>query len=319
MDAALRRALKPNGDRAPGCDAELVVAYAEDRLGRLERQSLEGHLARCAACRALAATVAEESLPETAEPAPGLGPARGWLRWQWAAPAMAGLLVVGSVIVWQREKVVQSPAPVAQVRPLADAPRVETERAAEPPAPAEAPLRQRVRAAADRRSANEGAAAAPAAPPPAQAAPPAPTAQAAQSVDSALEENKPQAKRDDALAKEKDKDLALTRREAADQVGGMRLVATPADEARQLRGAYALRPATFSPLPEGAPLLNSTRRDAAIWAVSSAGRIFRSNDNGKTWEKLTSPTTNDLVAVQWESESSLLVTDREGKQHRVAP
>ncbi len=77
--------------------------------------------------------------------------------------------------------------------------------------------------------------------------------------------------------------------------------------------------APLAALPEGAPLRQFTQRGPLVWAVSDGGRIFRSTDSGQTWTKLESPTTNDLVRVVWESESGLLVEDKQGQQYRIKP
>ena len=76
-------------------------------------------------------------------------------------------------------------------------------------------------------------------------------------------------------------------------------------------GAYAL--------PDAAPLPAFTMSGDRIWAVSDGGRIFRSTDGGKTWQKLDSPTNEGLVSVTIESETRLVVTDRQGAQHRLRP
>ena len=116
MDAALRRALQAGGGAVPGCDAELAAAYAEGRLHGAERQRLEAHLAECDPCRRLSTILLEERLE--AEPRPRLAPARSWWRWQWAAPAMASVVIVASVVYYQREQVVSKPLSVAETRPV---------------------------------------------------------------------------------------------------------------------------------------------------------------------------------------------------------
>src|SRR5713226_4890537 len=94
LDAALRATLRSKAEHLPGCDAELAVAYLERRLDRQERQRFETHMAECAGCRALAAALAPELMPETAAPVPA-GHVWGW---RWAVPAVAGLVIVGSVV-----------------------------------------------------------------------------------------------------------------------------------------------------------------------------------------------------------------------------
>src|SRR5713226_7132043 len=95
-DAAIRAALRSEAERLHACDAELAVAYFERRLDRRERQRFETHMAECAGCRSLTAALAR--MFEAIEPVP----ARRLWGWRWAVPAMAGLVIVGSVVYYQR-------------------------------------------------------------------------------------------------------------------------------------------------------------------------------------------------------------------------
>ncbi len=137
MDAALRKALRSAQKAHSGCDAELAAAYTEGRLKGVERRRFEGHLAECAACRGLTTAMLEELHPETVPPVPA--PAWSFLRWRWAVPAMAGVLIVGSAVYFERQDIAP---PAATVTPVA-AP-------AQEPAPAAA-FESPARAARNRR------------------------------------------------------------------------------------------------------------------------------------------------------------------------
>ena len=71
-------------------------------------------------------------------------------------------------------------------------------------------------------------------------------------------------------------------------------------------------------LPDGAPVTHFAVSGNRIWAVSTAGRVYRSLDGGKTWVKLPSPTTADLVRVELESETMLKVVDARGVEHKLS-
>ena len=108
MDGALRRVLKPDGGGVPGCDPERNAAYAEGRLTVAERRKLETHLAGCQDCRRLVT----EWLASEERPAPVAAPVWSWWRWQWAAPALAGVVVVSAVVWMRTEPVATQPAAV---------------------------------------------------------------------------------------------------------------------------------------------------------------------------------------------------------------
>lgn len=79
----------------PGCDPELNAAYVEGRLRGAEREQLEAHLAECADCRRLVTEWMAEETP------PAVPRRAGW-SWRWAVPALAGIVAVGSLVVYYR-------------------------------------------------------------------------------------------------------------------------------------------------------------------------------------------------------------------------
>src|ERR1019366_7476928 len=100
IDDLLKRRAQVGGVGAaaggPLCgDPELMAAYAENSLDEEGRESLQIHLASCAACREAVATLVRmaprEVLTDLAAPS-----ASWWKQWIWA-PALAVLLIAGSV------------------------------------------------------------------------------------------------------------------------------------------------------------------------------------------------------------------------------
>jgi hypothetical protein len=317
MDAALRKAMRSAQKPHTGCDAELAAAYAEGRLKAGERERFEGHIAECTACRALTTAMLEELAPAAASPprVPAL-----WWRWQWAVPAMAGIVIVGSAVIYQQTRM---EAPKTQMA----VDRLETRSNV---APAEVPAAKPAPADRERAAARRSV---------------APATPARELKDDAVNRRDELAVATEPARQKQEQEQFVTapvsvaqapasgfKEKGADVreydkkvvgavVGG---VAGPAKEEftgarrQQLQklqqaaaGAYAL--------PDAAPLRAFTASGDRIWAVSDGGRIFRSTDGGKTWQKLESPATEDLVSVTLESETSLVVTDRKGNQHRLRP
>ncbi|MBI3694995.1 MAG: zf-HC2 domain-containing protein [Acidobacteria bacterium] len=316
MDAALRRALRSATGPATGCDAELTAAYAEGRLKGAERQRLESHLTLCASCRALATAMLQEK-PESHHTA-----ARPWWSWRWAVPAMAGVVLVGSVVYYQRSQVLERPArQVAQVVSAPAAPPAAPQQRADQSvirekavgggpehAPASQPRageRAGLAPAGIRRSIPKPTAPEPVAEPASLSEP----AVVADALKSRLDENKKEA------AAAPAQQQLLT----AGQASGKMAAGAPAAYVQSAAANLAKQPFPPAPLPEGAPLRHFTQRGPLVWAVSDGGRIFRSADGGETWTKLESPTTNDLVRVVWESETKLVVEDKQGNRYTLRP
>lgn len=297
MDGALRRVLQPGGGAVPGCDPELNAAYAERRLRGAEQQKLEAHLAACADCRRL---VTEWMAEETPEAAPTPRPA--WWRWRWAVPALAGLAVVGSVIVYQRPRPVEEKKVAfhdAIARP-AEPPAANRPVAAPKPAPEGLEARGK-RVAARSRDEVERFAAVP--------VPAAPAAAQAVGTSQVTQEAQ--------LAKVKEEAGAAVRGEGDQQQAITGLVAQKrADAARQ--NVQNLRVASL--LPDGTAIRSYVRRDLRLWAVSEAGRLFRSVDSGASWQPLETPATSPLMRVEWDAPGNLLVVaDKEGGSFRIQP
>jgi hypothetical protein len=93
-------------------DADLLTAYGENSLGSVERQLVAEHIAVCAECRHVLFLAQPEI--ETGQAVTTATPVRR-LRWMGWASAAAVLVVVGSAVIVQQEKVTnfETPAVVA--------------------------------------------------------------------------------------------------------------------------------------------------------------------------------------------------------------
>lgn len=101
---------KPPAGREPCAGPETLAAYAEGGLARDERQRFEAHLAACYNCqqavvRLVRLTPRRGDL-EAARRQPA--PRFGLFRWQWAVPALAGMVLVGSFVYWERERITRT-------------------------------------------------------------------------------------------------------------------------------------------------------------------------------------------------------------------
>lgn len=132
---------KPPAGRGPCADPETLAAYAEGGLARAERRRFEAHLAACYNCqqavvRLVRLTPRSGDL-EAARRQPA--PRFGLFRWQWAVPALAGMVLVGSFVYWERERITRTGVEgVQQARKSAEieAPPSATTPAAAEPQPA---------------------------------------------------------------------------------------------------------------------------------------------------------------------------------------
>ena len=123
-------------------NAELLAAYAEGQLPQTTRERFEQHLATCAACQAAVVRLVRLAPQESAagaaaagtqtSRAPRISPV---FRWRWALPALAGVILTGSFIYYERFQIV---AP----RPSTAPGRVAEQAAPEPESPTGSPLAQ---------------------------------------------------------------------------------------------------------------------------------------------------------------------------------
>lgn len=101
---------KPPAGGEPCAGPETLAAYAEGGLARAERRRFEAHLAACCDCqqavvRLVRLTPRSGDL-EAARRQPA--PRFGLFRWRWAVPALAGIVLVGSFVYWERERITRT-------------------------------------------------------------------------------------------------------------------------------------------------------------------------------------------------------------------
>ena len=127
LEDLLRRRPWEGGAEGELCgDPELLAAYAEGQLPPKARERLEQHLAACAACQAAVVRLVRLAPQESAAAraasgtqtsrAPRISPV---FRWRWALPTLAGVILVGSVIYYERFQIV-SPRPSTAPARIAD-------------------------------------------------------------------------------------------------------------------------------------------------------------------------------------------------------
>ena len=107
----LNRAFRTTATAAPGeshLDAEAAAAWMDRRLDAGAAQSIEAHLAACAECQALVATLARISPAPDEEAAAGAG-AWSWWRRPWLVPAAAAAAL--AIVVWVSQAQHPAPAP----------------------------------------------------------------------------------------------------------------------------------------------------------------------------------------------------------------
>ncbi|MBV9227059.1 MAG: zf-HC2 domain-containing protein, partial [Acidobacteriaceae bacterium] len=111
-------------------DADLLTAFAEDRLSSRERTNILEHLARCSNCREIVALTAagQGSEEKFAYPAAQRGPV--WWKWRWASAVAVACLVVA--VTWHSPPVQKTPErpPAVEISHPVEAPKP-----VEPPAP----------------------------------------------------------------------------------------------------------------------------------------------------------------------------------------
>jgi hypothetical protein len=120
-------------------DPELLAAYAENSLDSEERDSLQIHLASCAACREAVAALVRIAPREVVMETPAPAASSWWKQWIWA-PALASLLVAGSWWMMNRQRAVEEPNRISK-RDVSSEPRLPASSPASP-APLAAPRQE---------------------------------------------------------------------------------------------------------------------------------------------------------------------------------
>lgn len=317
-------------------DAATAAAWADGGLSEAERDQAQAHVADCARCQSLVATLAvTDAVPAGAAPESE----SSWRRWfGWVVPLTAAATALIAVTVWLR-------APEPSDRPATmSAARQESETRQTLP-------EESAKSAADSLAApgtapTDGRPAAPSpqaveAEPPAVSAPPAsppPRAEAARAPARADANQAPQQQGFGAA----DKSTAALTAEAASAAerpsaapeNGARLrdAAAPAVDIAAPDGSTRWRVAgadvqrsldgggTWSPTPTGstAPLIAGSAPSAGVcWLVGRGGTVLRTTDR-TTWTAVAFPEPVDLVAVRALDARSATVTTADGRVFATA-
>lgn len=136
VGARLRAGLNAGGAECP--EAEVLAAFVERSLAPRERASFESHLASCARCQESVAGLVR--LIEAETPAAVRSEAREplraarffWLRWAWAGPALAAVLVAG---LWYTGEFRQTLRPAGEIARQTASPPATQSLAPQAPAP----------------------------------------------------------------------------------------------------------------------------------------------------------------------------------------
>jgi hypothetical protein len=301
-DRLLRQALRPPSSAAPSeacLDAETLAAWMSGNLSGTRMDEARTHLADCAHCQAVLATMAR------IEPSLNAGaPERGVRRWwAWMVPLTAAAAALFIWIALPRDRTVTTPA-VEQQTALADA---KARLQAAPPPPAVASSKDQAANVAPEKKLEElrttpvtepkpaaPTAAAPVAPAPAQAPVTAPVP----------------AERDLGRLNERVAKLAAPPIIITSPDAMIRWRVTGATVERSIDSGSTWKPTSSgitSDLTAGAAPSSSV-----CWLVGRGGVVLLSTD-GSTWRRVAFPDTTDLSAVRATDAQSAVVTTSDGR------
>lgn len=311
-------------------DAETMAAWMDRSLTGAARTDADAHVARCARCQAIAATIARtESIADWSAPA---RPRRRWLTW--VVPLSAAAIVAVVILVERRDvdrsrQTAQEASQVAESRPvtppgepqsgLRSEPKNESalaksdqqKRAAESQKPAgarEEDERKALRDKAPARSIDTFDAVAPKRPAAAPAAPAPPTGRATNQNAAASQ----------ARADESARTAELRSRQAEAVEIDIR---TPDPAVRwRIAGVRVERSidagSSWTPVPTDvtAEVTAGAAPSASIcWLVGRGGLVLLTT-NGATWQRLTFPEPTDLSAIRATDARNATVTTADGRQ-----
>jgi hypothetical protein len=299
FETALRRALSTAGEETAEClDAETLAAWADGGLDAAALQRAEAHVADCARCQAMMATlVASEMGPGAAEVGSGAGAMTWWhSSIRWLMP-LAGAAT--AVLVWM--VLPDAARPPARERDVAT-----RQPAAEPPA---------------------------ATPPAASTVARAPSGSTPAEVATI-----PSAPLADATLRKEARENAAAGRSAervSEASDAMPKAGAPAAVAGVAPGVAGARRELAAAPPNPARATSDTRGaivsgDPAVqWRLAGAGAVERSVDGGGTWARLDTGVSSGIVSgsaptasVCWLAGDAgvvLLTTDARTFRRRAAP
>ena len=265
-------------------DANLLAAFVEKTLTERERTQVLNHLAQCAECRELTAL----SLPrdvEVAQPV-SLTARRWWSAWptlRWGALAAAlgaaAIVMVLHSYPLRRQKIAAHPAGAETKQ------RVTLMAAARPPVAVEAkniPTTPRAREISRGESATSaGPLSSP--PPPAKPA----FKPSVASEDTLKAEIGAESQADATAVPAKTESAAASQELNAAQAGG---ISAPRSTPPAPRAAASIRVGSRLTEPSrmafGGNLNRAVAPVAALWSISTSGKLQRSQDSGRTWEEV---------------------------------
>ena len=265
-------------------DANFLAAFVEKTLTERERTQVLNHLAQCAECRELTAL----SLPrdvEVAQPV-SLTARRWWSAWptlRWGALAAAlgaaAIVMVLHSYPLRRQKIAAHPAGAETKQ------RVTLMAAARPPVAVEAkniPTTPRAREISRGESATSaGPLSSP--PPPAKPA----FKPSVASEDTLKAEIGAESQADATAVPAKTESAAASQELNAAQAGG---ISAPRSTPPAPRAAASIRVGSRLTEPSrmafGGNLNRAVAPVAALWSISTSGKLQRSQDSGRTWEEV---------------------------------
>jgi hypothetical protein len=321
IDALLRQTLRDDAPDATGTscvDADLLAAWADRSVPDAEALSIETHVAGCARCQAVAATLARASAP-LAEPRPSF-----WTRWQvgWLVPvAAAAALAIWIALPDRRPEgpalesvqsrieppaeplTPEAPAPPAQAPPASPVPasqagRDSEVRTAEPAAPSPEDERRERRLP---ESSTNSAAKATAGAAGNSTEGFAPVTEPASRADAASAD-RPADTRQELAGASQERQASVAA--AAPAVPQAAAPAAPPRIQQEPAPARAASPVAGSPgtsrlsrvLADASGLVVAAPNASLRWRISARRRLERSLDAGATWTALAFEAPSDLVA-----------------------
>ncbi|HUR35758.1 MAG TPA: hypothetical protein VM032_18265 [Vicinamibacterales bacterium] len=332
LDQWLRRSRLEPDTVADAClDAETAAAWVDGALDGQRLDDVQVHVADCARCQALMASLASTTPAKSGTAA--LPDTSSWRRWlTWAVPMTAAATALIAVVVWLNAPESQPFRAAEQKERAADTPERGSDNAANPEAAAKGRPVEALRAAdADRRHAAAAAtpadAAAPpvtaqgAAPPARSSAPPAapPAASAAAPAAAPAEPTSLQRARVAQL------DAATAASTARETTPAPLVVSTPSSLVRwRVTGALVERTVdggvTWAASPTGLAgsfLAGDAPSAEVCWLVGAAGSVALTVD-GASWSQVPFPEPIDLSGVAAVDERSAIITAADGRVFSTA-
>ena len=265
-------------------DANFLAAFVEKTLTERERTQVLNHLAQCAECRELTALTLPREV-ELAQPV-SLTARRWWTAWptlRWGALAAAlgaaAIVMVLHSYPLRRQKIAAHPAGAGTKQ------RVTLMAAARPPVAVEAkniPTTPRAREISRGESATSaGPLSSP--PPPAKPA----FKPSVASEDTLKAEIGAESQAGATAVPAKTESAAASQELNAAQAGG---ISAPSSTPPAPRAAASIRVGSRVTEPSrmafGGKLNRAVAPVAALWSISTSGKVQRSQDSGRTWEEV---------------------------------